>query len=88
MFEHFSFIMKNLWNRRRKMNNTVSLIESISFRWYALLILSRILMKNMIYYSIINHVKHGVEKCKIVCPEEEYMALEKAFFDKENNLRK
>lgn len=28
------------------------------------------------------------EKCKIVCSEDEYMALEKAFFDKENNLMK
>lgn len=28
------------------------------------------------------------KKCKEVCFEEEYMALEKAFFDKENNLMK
>lgn len=28
------------------------------------------------------------EKYKIVCSEDEYMALEKAFFDKENNLMK
>ena len=49
--------MKNLWRGRREKNNTVSLIESISFRWYALLILSRILMKSMIYYSIIEYVK-------------------------------
>lgn len=27
-------------------------------------------------------------KCKEVCSEEEYMILKKAFFDKENNLRK
>lgn len=28
------------------------------------------------------------EKCKEVCSEKEYIALKKAFFDKENNLRK
>lgn len=28
------------------------------------------------------------EKCKTVCTEEEYIALEKAFFDKESDLRK
>ena len=57
IYIQISFIMKNLWHRRRKMNNIVSLIESISIRWYALLILSRILMKSMIYYSIIKYVK-------------------------------
>ncbi len=28
------------------------------------------------------------EKCKGVCSEKEYIALKKAFFDKENNLKK
>lgn len=28
------------------------------------------------------------KKCKLVCSEEEYTALEKAFFDKDNNLKK
>jgi len=28
------------------------------------------------------------ERCKIVCSQEEYEMLERAFFDKENNLRK
>lgn len=28
------------------------------------------------------------QKCRGVCTEEEYTALEKAFFDKENNLKK
>lgn len=28
------------------------------------------------------------EKCRELCSEKEYFALEKAFFDKENNLRK
>ena len=28
------------------------------------------------------------EKCKEVCSEKEYIALKKAFFDKESNLRK
>ena len=28
------------------------------------------------------------KKCKSVCSKEEYAALEKAFFDKENNLKK
>jgi len=28
------------------------------------------------------------KKCREVCTEEEYSALEKAFFDKENNLKK
>ena len=28
------------------------------------------------------------EKCKELCSEEEYMMLEKTFFNKENNLRK
>lgn len=28
------------------------------------------------------------QKCREVCTKEEYSALEKAFFDKENNLRK
>lgn len=27
-------------------------------------------------------------KCREVCSEQEYIALEKAFFDKENNLMK
>ena len=27
-------------------------------------------------------------KCKEVCSKEEYRVLEKAFFDKENNLKK
>lgn len=51
------FYHEKLVAQKREMNNTVSLIESISFRWYALLILSRILMKSMIYYSIIECVK-------------------------------
>jgi len=32
--------------------------------------------------------KNYQKKCKEVCSEEEYDALEKAFFDKESNLRK
>lgn len=57
VYIQISFVMKNLWHKRRKMNNIVSLIESISIRWYALLILNRILMKSMIYYSIIKYEK-------------------------------
>lgn len=57
VYIQISFVMKNLWHKRRKMNNIFSLIESISIRWYALLILSRILMKSMIYYSIIKYEK-------------------------------
>lgn len=32
--------------------------------------------------------KEYQEKCMEVCTEQEYASLEKAFFDKENNLRK
>ena len=38
--------------------------------------------------DMLNRSKKYQKKCKEVCSEEEYMALEKAFFDKENNLRK
>lgn len=38
--------------------------------------------------DMLGHSKEYQRKCKEVCSEEEYIALEKAFFDKENNLRK
>lgn len=38
--------------------------------------------------GILERSKKYQEKCKEVCSEEEYDALEKAFFDKESNLRK
>ena len=37
--------------------------------------------------NMLDRSKKYQEKCKIVCSEE-YMELEKAFFDKESNLRK
>jgi len=39
-------------------------------------------------YGYVNRSKKYQKKCKEVCSEEEYDALEKAFFDKENNLKK
>ena len=38
--------------------------------------------------DMLDRSKRYQKKCKEVCSEEEYMALEKAFFDKENNLMK
>lgn len=38
--------------------------------------------------DMLERSKKYMEKCKIVCSEKEYAALEKAFFDKENNLKK
>jgi len=38
--------------------------------------------------DMLERSKEYQEKCKEVCSEEEYIVLEKAFFDKENNLRK
>lgn len=38
--------------------------------------------------DMLNRSKKYQKKCKEVCSEEEYDALEKAFFDKESNLRK
>lgn len=38
--------------------------------------------------DMLERSKEYQRKCKEVCSEEEYIALEKAFFDKENNLRK
>ena len=38
--------------------------------------------------DMLEHSKEYQKKCKEVCSEEEYIVLEKAFFDKENNLRK
>lgn len=38
--------------------------------------------------EMLNRSKKYQKKCKEVCSEEEYMALEKAFFDKEDNLKK
>jgi hypothetical protein len=38
--------------------------------------------------GMLERSKKYQEKCKEVCSEEEYDALEKAFFDKESNLRK
>ena len=38
--------------------------------------------------NMLERLKWYQEKCKIVCSEEEYLALEKAFFDKEDNLKK
>ena len=38
--------------------------------------------------EMLNRSKNYQKKCKEVCSEEEYMVLEKAFFDKENNLMK
>lgn len=38
--------------------------------------------------DMLERSKKYQEKCKIVCSQDEYMALEKAFFGKENNLRK
>lgn len=47
--------------------------------------------KEFLCYKItdmLERSKKYQEKCKIVCSEDEYMALEKAFFDKENNFMK
>lgn len=49
--------MKNLWRRKRRINSVVSWVESISFRWYVLLFLRIILMKNKVDYSIIIWVR-------------------------------
>ena len=38
--------------------------------------------------DMLERSKNYKERCKEVCSEKEYAALEKAFFDKENNLRK
>ncbi len=38
--------------------------------------------------DMLNRSKEYQEKCKEVCSKEEYIMLEKAFFDKENNLKK
>ena len=38
--------------------------------------------------DMLERSKNYQKKCKEVCSEEEYDALEKAFFDKESNLRK
>ena len=38
--------------------------------------------------EMLNRSKNYQKKCKEVCSEEEYMVLEKVFFDKENNLMK
>ena len=38
--------------------------------------------------DMLKRSKEYQKKCREVCYEEEYKTLEKAFFDKENNLRK
>lgn len=38
--------------------------------------------------DMLERSKDYQEKCKAVCSEKEYLALEKSFFDKKNNLRK
>ena len=38
--------------------------------------------------DMLKRSKEYQKKCREVCSEEEYKTLEKAFFDKENNLRK
>lgn len=38
--------------------------------------------------AMLNRSKEYQKKCKEVCSEQEYLMLEKAFFDKENNLKK
>lgn len=38
--------------------------------------------------DVLKRSREYQEKCKKVCSEKEYIVLEKAFFDKENNLRK
>lgn len=38
--------------------------------------------------DMLERSKNYKERCKEVCSEEEYAALEKAFVDKENNLKK
>ncbi|MBQ8175678.1 MAG: DUF3795 domain-containing protein [Oscillospiraceae bacterium] len=38
--------------------------------------------------DMLNRSEEYRKKCEEICTEEEYSALEKAFFDKENNLKK